>query len=142
MSKNDAVIKEMIAKIKEKKEQLGTKPRGILETNGVFENENGKVLNVNTINELYVLVSCLATILAREDYLKKASDVLGVKNTGFDYCGYSVDQWKRDFTLRKDIIEWNAKSKELSKLEEKLKTLRSEEARTEEELEEIGKILQ
>ena len=32
--------------------------------------------------------------------------------------------------------------KELSKLEEKLKTLRSEEARTEEELEEISKILQ
>ena len=53
MSNNDSRVKDLISKLKDKKKSLGTKPKKALETNALFKYSDGKVLNINTIENNY-----------------------------------------------------------------------------------------
>ena len=50
MSKNDAVVKQLLDKVEEQRKGLGTRPRGTWVTNGVFKRDSQSCFNINTIN--------------------------------------------------------------------------------------------
>lgn len=141
MSKNDEMVKQLLEKVEEQKKHLGKKPRSVLVTNGLYKSPNGEHFNVNTISDTSRLVYALAELLAGQAYFDEACNQLGCVAKPFKWDGYTVDEWKEDFQLRKDIIEYNTRKAQLDLTQAKLKALMSEDARTADELEKIKEAL-
>jgi hypothetical protein len=140
MSKNDVAIKELLKKVEEQKESLGSKERVTWLTNGIFKKDGTSHLNINTVTDGLVLATALGFILNQEASFLQACKELDVKGE-FRWDGYTVEEWKEDFKTRMRVIEYDKKKKLLDATKAKLNMLVSEEARTEMELEDIKKIL-
>lgn len=132
---NDALIKELMAKVEEQKAALGTKKRNVLRTNGLFKRDN-EHFNLNTVSNPLTLVAALGFLISQEEFFQQACSRLGVKGT-FKWDGYSVAEWEADFVDRIAGIEYDKKKAALESTKTKLSALVSEEARTEMELENI-----
>jgi len=141
MSKHDDKIKQLLSKIETDKKNLGKKPKVSLNTNGLFRFDNSNHFNLNTVSDSGYLVRALGFLLEKETTQREAAKRLGVDDYVFDWKGYSLKDWEGDFKLRADSIVWNARQKKLAALQKQLKTLRSEDAKTDEALGEIEKML-
>ena len=135
MSKNDTVVRELLAKVEEQKKNLGAKPRGTWVTNGIFKRDSQSCFNINTVTDFAKLAEALGFLMVQHDYFNKACLLLKLPATTFRWDGYTVDEWRDDFEMRKDIVEYGERKKTLDATTAKLKGLMSEEARTESELE-------
>jgi hypothetical protein len=141
MAKNDDTIKNLMAKVAEKKATLGIKPRAVWLTNAVFKYDGSNHLNLNTVSDSKPLVEALSFLLSRQAMMEKAGEMLGVTVAEFEWYGYSLSDWVSDFKTRLSIVNWEAEKNKLNALESKLAALVSEEARTEMALEDIKTIL-
>jgi len=143
VSKNDSKIKQLMAKVEEQKNALGTKPRAKWNTNAVFKYPNGDFVNLNTVNEgdFGKLVDALSFLLTTESVRQKASERLGVPVEEFKHGGYSIKEWEEDFKLRIGIVQFDDRKRKLDATTKKLKSLISEDTRTEMELDEIESLL-
>lgn len=141
MSNNDNRIKELIEIIEQKRVSLGTKPKTSWNTNGIFKFNESKHINLNTVYDPNIIVSALSHIIMHNSSSIEASKILGVDNVVIEYDGYCLDDWISDFKLRINQINWAFEKKELDKKEEQLKSLISEDARTEMALDIIEKEL-
>lgn len=142
MKKNDEKVKELLAKVNKQKEELGDKPKFILNSNGLFEYDDTKCFNINTVSDPYVLVEAMAFLVGKLDFYKFALDELQMKyDKKFSWCGYDYEAWKDDFKNRINVIKWEEKKKNLDATQKKLDSLVSEELRTEVMLDEIDKML-
>lgn len=140
--KNDETIKALMAKIEAKKASLGTKPKISWKTNGLFRYDDNRHINLNTVNDLVTLVEALAFLYSGMGALQKAHETLGVSSKfTMEWRGFPMADWEADFKLKAESLVWEEENKKLKVLEAKLKTLVSEEARTEMELEDISKLL-
>ena len=139
---NDQKIKHLLQKVTEQRNALGEKPKAAWRTNGIFKYTAGNHFNLNTITEKSFLVDALASLLELSSQRKSAFDILGVPYSEFVYNGYTIQEYIEDFKLRCSIIDWEEKKKLLTETEKKLKSLVSEEARTEMELESLSKLLE
>lgn len=137
---NDAVIKDLLQKVEDQKNGLGTRAKVAWNTNGVFKYRGGDFFNLNTVTDPSVLANALAVLISQEDSFKEACKRLGIK-AEYKWDGYSVKDWQEDFQTRIDVIEWDKKKKTLDATKAKLNALVSEEAKTEMELEDIKKLL-
>lgn len=137
---NDAVIKELLEKVEEQKVSLGTRGKVALVTNGVFKRDNANFFNINTVVDYSLLAGALGFLITQEEAFEEACKRLGIK-AEFKWDGYKAEEWEEDFKTRVKIVEWDKKKKVLEATQLKLKTLVSEEAKTEMELEDIKKIL-
>ena len=141
MPKQDGKIKQLLTKIEADKKKLGTKPRLSWNTNCMFRYDDSNRLNLNTVKDTGVLVDALAFLLGKQTARDEAAKRLGVKLQGFEWFGYSLKNWEDDFKLKAQTIEWNLQQKKLVALQKQLKELRSEEAKTDEALSDIEKML-
>jgi hypothetical protein len=132
-TQNDAKIKALLQSIEQKKEQMGSKPKPVWQTNGVIEERN-----INTINSIDVCVEIASKIIGKKQAYISACSFLGV--AAEDYGG-DIDDALLDLKLRVKIIQWDTEKKKLSALEKQLKDLRSEDLRTEDALADITKDL-
>lgn len=141
MSKNDDKIKQLLSKIEADKKSLGKKPKVSLNTNGLFRFDNSNHFNLNTVSDSGYLVRALGFLLEKESTQKEAAKRLGVEGYVFDWKGYSLQDWEHDFKLKAEAITYGVKQKKLAALQKKLKDLRSEDAKTDDALGEIEKML-
>jgi hypothetical protein len=142
MSKNDAVIKDLMAKVESQKKSMGTKPRVVWATNGLFKKSAADFFNVNVVTDYSVLASAMGFLIVQEEAFVKGCRELGLDDTlEYKWDGYTVGDWRGDFKTRAEMIEWDKKNKLLEATKAKLSSLVSEEARTEMELQEIEKLL-
>jgi hypothetical protein len=140
---NDVVIKALMTKVEAQKKDLGTRPKAVLNTNGIFKYPDGsKHLTLSVTRDPADLVDALSTLLDKVSSREKASKLLGVPVPSFQWNGYSVEDYVADFKNRIKLLEWEAKKVTLDATQAKLSALVSEEARTEMELAEIAKLLQ
>lgn len=135
-TENDGKIKVLLASIEKKKEEMGVKPKGNWKSNGVLPGN----VNINTLNSLDKCVGIASSLLMERQFL-------------YDACGYlevdkdqtrslsKTDDYLDDLKLKVKIIKWDAEKKKLSAMEKKLKDLRSEDAKTSDELADITKDL-
>jgi len=140
-TKNDAVIKELMAKVEQQKAGLGKKEKTTLQTNGIFKFDSSNFFNLNTVSDPSKLVEALAHLIAKEKAFEEAKERLLVTKIDFKWDGYTVNEWESDFQTRISIIEWDNKKRQLDETKKRLSQLVSEDARTEMELEEIQKLL-
>jgi hypothetical protein len=143
VSKNDDKIKQLMAKVEEKRTVLGSKPRAKWNTNAVFKYPNGDFVNLNTVGagDFGKLVDALSYLLSTEELRAQAAEMLGVAVESFTHGGYTIAEWKEDFKLRISIVNYDGRKRELAAMEKKLKGLVSEGTRTEMELDEIEGLL-
>lgn len=131
MAKNDKKIKELLNVITKKKNDLGDKPRPAWKTNGIFKYDMVSHTNINTINTIPVCISIVSAILQEKVMSEEAAKLLEVEYEAPTWNGFSFDDWLHDFKLRASVITYDAEKKKLTKLENKLSDLRSEDAKTE-----------
>ena len=141
MNKNDEVIKELLKQVEKQKKELGVRERASLVTNGLFVNGNNSndILNINTVNDVNILIRATRLLIKDDLAHKKACELLEIDLVENDRkpCGYTFDEWITDFKTRIRIIEWNKRKRKLSATTKKLNTLMSTDARTESELDTI-----
>jgi hypothetical protein len=130
-NQNDEKIKTLLASIEHKKTQMGTKPKPIWLTNGVIEERN-----INTITSIDVCIFLTAQLISKQESTQKACEFLGV---AVQDHGTEIEDALQDLKLRVQIIQWDREKKKLTALETQLKNLRSEDAKTEDALEDILK---
>jgi hypothetical protein len=141
MAKNDEKIKTLMGVVTAKTKALGTKPKINHVTNALFGyGADQRRINLNTINDEGTFVDMLAFLLDKEAHYIQACKALDVDVT-FGWGGFTVAQWTEDFKSHVDTIQWKKRSNELAQLETKLKELRSEEAQTEDALDDIAALL-
>jgi hypothetical protein len=139
---NDTTIKALISKIEEKKSALGVKPKANWKTNAIFKYDSQYFMNLNTISEIEPIVDALSFLYIKYEATKKAYETLGISAPiQFTWTGYTIAEWESDFKTKVTQIYWEAENKKLKELEAKLRSLVSEEVRTEMELESISKLL-
>lgn len=125
---HDKKVKDLLAAVEKKRADLGTKPKAIWKTNGVVEG-----ININTLNTTEKCVVLAAKLLSEQGVTKQACEFLGVKETDSQRAEYLKDALD-DLKLRVSIVQWDAEKKKLTAMEKKLKDLRSEDLKTEDEL--------
>ncbi len=125
MSKNDDKIKEVLSQIEKKQKEIGTKPRAAWKSNGIIKLGNEGHLNINTINTLDTCVTATALVLHQASYRTEAAKFLEVTVESDPQSDY-LD----DLKLRASMIKWDVENKKLAVMEDKLKALRSEDAKT------------
>lgn len=88
---------------------------------------NSQPINIQTLSKER-LVIIFGELLQQQEYVKKASDILGID---FDnnINGFSFDDWVNDLKKRIAILEINEKRKQLSNLESRINSLVSPEQR-------------
>jgi hypothetical protein len=143
MSKHDEQVKSMMAEVEKRKSELGSKPKGVLNTNGILKFNDKDHVNINTIQDVESVIKAYSYVLNEFSKYTNAVIDLGLneKDHPFAYGGFSIDDWQNDFQLRLSILEWNRKEKQLNDLSKKLDALVSEDLRTENELKNIAKLL-
>lgn len=131
-NQNDNKIKELLKSIEQKKEKMGAKPKPSWKTNGIVAERN-----INTINSVDVCVELASQLIGKKESYDKACDFLGVKKES----NTDIDDSLSDLKVRVQIIQWDIEKRKLNAMELQLKNLRSEDAKTEDELDDIVKAL-
>ena len=138
MSKNDNKIKKLLGIIETRRNELGTKPRMSLKTNGLLK-INDKYININTINSLNDCIHIVAEIVN----FQAAATLLNINTIDMPkYNGFTIEEWIDDFKLKVKIILWTIEDKKIKMLELKLKDLRSEDLKTADALDDIANELE
>ena len=140
MSKHDEKVKTMLDVLEKKRKELGTRPSGVLVTNGLLKFTDKDHININAITDIKVAANSLALILENKSAYENACKALGIESE-YNYGGYSIEDWITDLKLRVKIIQWNAKQAEFNAISKKLDGLISEDLRTEKELGDIESLL-
>jgi hypothetical protein len=145
---NDARVKELTKKVAKKKKDLGSKPKHVLVTNGHFKFVSGIMetgtgrngANLNTISTIEQVVEMMTVLVMHHNAHKQACKNLGVESE-FTWSGYTVAQWLEDFKYIIAKINYTSEERKLKAVEKQLKTLLSEDAKTEMALDDIEDLL-
>lgn len=139
MSKNDDKIKELLTKISDKKEKLGTKPKANWKTNGLLDIDSTRI-NINVINSLDKCIEIASKIIHEINLYRAACAALEIPSwesrDGDKRLTYIKDALD-DIKLRTKIIVWENDKKKLVAMEKQVKDLRSADAKTADALSEI-----
>ena len=135
MSKHDEKVKALLKTVETKRKELGNKPKASWKTNGLVEGTN-----INTLNTIDKCIVLAAKLVMEQSATKQVCELFDIDITGSDRASYLSDALD-DLKLRVKIVNWEADKKKLQKLEDQLKDLRSEDAKTEDALDNISKLL-
>lgn len=139
----DTMVLELLKKVEEKKQQIGSAERPSWATNcsfGFDPSTNARV-NIQVVRELEGLVSIHAHLSNLYTNYKDSLKELGLteKEAPFKYLGFTYEQWVEDIETRIDGLRIKAKKDELATLEARVNALVSPEQRRAIELEKLVK---
>ena len=138
---NDDKIKALLTAVETKRANLGTRPKGERQTNGLFKYRSDKTFNIHTIKNTDAFLDALAFLYEGKLLREKAAEQLGIEVPDFKWNGYTIEQWTADFKLRIAVLQYEKKKKQLAAAEKVLNDRMSEGSRTELELEDLEKLL-
>lgn len=138
-TKLDNKVQKLIKEVEKQKSELGTKPKMAFETNAII-NTTSKVYNLNTINDLEILVMVFSQIVSEYESTQAAAAILEVESNN-KINGFTFEQYSHDFKLKAQAITWEQKKKQLDKTQKRLNQLLSDETKTALELDEIANSL-
>lgn len=141
MSNNDKQIKTLLSAIEDKRTKLGDKPRMSLKTNGILKTDDGRSININTINSLDGCISAVASMIGFSNTYVEAAKLLDVECEKPKYNGFPTEEWIEDLKAKASVIKWMKEDKKIKALEAKLKDLRSEDLKTADALDDIASAL-
>lgn len=139
----DELVQELFDKVQTKKLaiQKAEKPNWNTSCSfGFSPNSAHDRTNIQTVTDVRKLVEMHAFITEREERFETSAEELGVSEK-FSWMGFTADEWKSDMATRVDMIQLQAKRKELNDLEARLSTLISPELKAKMELAAISNLL-
>ena len=136
MRKNDDKIKKLLSEIEAKRKALGSKPRAIWKTNGVLLGTN-----INTINSTAKCIELAAQFVWDKYRYIEACKFLELPAQNSEEKISFLNDALDDIKLRCQMVLWDIEKKKLEAMENRLKDLRSEDAKTEDALADIEKSL-
>lgn len=125
---HDKKVKDLLAAVDKKRAELGPKPKAIWKTNGIVGGTN-----INTLNTKERCIEVAARLLQEDEFTVRACKFLEISTENSERAEYLKDALD-DLKLRVSIVKWEAEKKKLTDMENKLKDLRSEDLKTEDEL--------
>lgn len=138
---NDEKINNFRKKVEEKKAQLGSRPNASYRTNLLLDIEGVKKLNLNTISTEEDCINIISQILTKSHGASLANTFLNT-NIIFKIEGYPIDDWLHDLKIRYSIILWDTEKRKLTAMDNQLKELMSEGAKTAIAIDAIAKELE
>lgn len=141
MAKHDDQVKQLLAALEQKKLELGARPKAVLVTNGIYKLNDKEHVNLNTVNDLDILVKTYALIQSQHNSLVAAAFDLEIKYDAHVISGYTLAEWKQDFLYRAQVINWQKREAELNAAKRKLESLVSEDLKTEQALADLSELL-
>jgi hypothetical protein len=144
--KTDTLVLELLKKVEEKKQQIGSAERPSWLTNcsfGFDQTSNARI-NIQVVREIESLVEIHAFICDKHETYNISLGALGIpeKDAPFKWMGFSYQQWESDIRTRLNGLRLKQKRDELMKLEERVNALVSPEQRRALELEKLVKELE
>lgn len=140
MAKHDNQVKTLLSAVESKIQALGTRPRDVLATNGIYKTDSNHY-NLNTINDIETAIFVYSLILSRYKSLVEAAKELGINSIDPDICGYKLADWKYDFLHRVEVIKYDNAISALKANKKSLEELVSEDLKTEIVLAELALVL-
>jgi hypothetical protein len=138
----DETVQHLIKIVTDKKEAIKKalqKPNWVTNCSFRYGSDTiGNSFNIQTINDVNVLVDALAFLIRLEGAHAEACTRLGVVGK-FEWLGFSVEDWQGDFKTRIDKIQVKKNQEELETYDQALNKLISKEMREAMELEELTK---
>lgn len=140
----DAVVLQLLAKVEEKKKQIGSAERPSWITNcsfGFDPNNSNARINIQVVRDLEALVEIHAFLTSKYGHYQASLKELGIaeKEAPFKWLGFTFEQWVSDIQTRINGLRIKSKRDELAKLEERVNALVSPEQRRKIELEKLMK---
>ena len=139
----DEKVRELFDLVQEKKVAIEQAEKPCWNTSGQFgysANSGHDRVNVQTITDVRKIVDMLAFLTERKEKTESAAEELGV-SYDFTWLGFTLEEWKGDFTTRVNQISIQEKRKQLSTLENRLNAIISPELKAQMELESIQRLL-
>lgn len=125
---NDARISQYRDAIEAKRKTLGLKPQVSYVTNALLPLDGNKI-NLNTLQTQDECVQVAGRLILLEDCIERANKVLKTKVEA-KVGDFTVDQWLGDIQQRSRLIAWEGQRKKLGQMDDQLKTLMSDDAKT------------
>lgn len=125
---NDARISQYRDAIDAKRKALGEKPRLAYTTNALLELDGTKI-NLNTLSSEEQCVGIVARLLALTHQTNSANELLGT-SVVLKFGDFTTSQWVSDIKLRVDLLKYERQKKKLAQMDDQLKTLMSDDAKT------------
>ena len=137
--KNDQKITELRQQIAIKKEQLKTRPKISYITNGLLKLSDTEVYNLNVLNisECFNLVAKLCQI----NHSVELANFELETNYPCIFNDFLFGEWVSDIHQRMALLNWEVEKGKLTKMDNKLAELLSEEAKTKGSIDDIAKEL-
>ena len=142
MKEIDQKVLDLLAKVKQKKSEIGAAERPRWETNcsfGFSEDLKDRV-NIQVLSDLKDLVGIVQFLQLREVSWNGACEALGV-TVPFKWMGQTTENWIKDVKSRVAQVEISKKRKDLELLEDRVGKLVTAEQRREIEFEELTKLI-
>jgi len=141
----DTIVLQLLAKVEDKKKQIGNaeRPSWITNCSFGFDPQNNARINIQVVRELETLIEIHAFLTAKFGHYQASLKELGIseKEAPFKWLGFTFDQWVSDIQTRINGLRIKSKRDELAKLEERVNALVSPEQRRKIELEKLAKEL-
>lgn len=139
----DEIVLQLLAKVEEKKKQIGNAERPSWITNcsfGFDPNTNNRI-NIQVVTDLATLVEIYAFVNAKYSFYLASLLELGIseKEAPFKYLGFTYNNWVSDIQTRINGLRIKSKRDELAKLEDRVNALVSPEQRRQIELAKLMK---
>lgn len=142
-STRDELVLQLLKDVAEQKAAIEKAGNPTWETNLMFRfnaDQASNTININTVTDTRKLVEILGFLIDRESNFEKAKSILGVEGK-FTWLGFSLAEWQSDLVTRANIINIQAKRKQLAELDAKLNSLVSKETREELELQALAALV-
>lgn len=139
---NDALVEQLQKAVELKKAQIKDGERPSFKTNMMYVSFNGERINLQAAEES-TLIAVTGEIMIRENSYGNGLIMLDLpeENYKFKVQGFTVLEWINDIKARITKINITKEKKKLAELELRLKSLMSEDKRTELALKEIQEML-
>ena len=142
MAKTDKKTLELIAQVKQKREEIARLDKPRYKTNCLMRHQDGSLSNLHVEADLRRLIECTAFLEAFAHAYAEAAKTLGLTDAPeFTWQGYTLADWLGDIKARIGKIQIQARRKQLETMEARLRKLISPEMQAELELADIEKEL-
>jgi hypothetical protein len=134
----DAIVLQLLAKVEDKKKQIGNaeRPSWITNCSFGFDPSNNARINIQVVRELETLIEIHAFLTMKYGHYVASLLELGIseKEAPFRWLGFTYDNWVSDIKTRINGLQIKAKKDELAALEARVNGLVSPEQRRQIEL--------
>ena len=128
----DQLVMDLLAKVEDKKRQIGNaeRPQWVTNCSFGYSLESNSRVNLQIVTDIEVLVDRYAFLSAKWEAFNCARVALGLPDTvRLTYMGYRYDQWTDDIKTRIASLQIKSRREELAKLEARVNALVSPEQR-------------